>query len=107
MTSEERTKMIGLVERTKKIGKYLIIFRGTLRDIWTKEGRRKRLWYAVSVHLKERGNLIEGVGDFDNNRNHVLEKYRNMKTVSDVHRFLHEVNPTERPLAYHDRRLRY
>ncbi len=94
------------LERTKKIGKYLILFSETARDVWTKDGTRNRLWYSVSVHLRQKGALIEN-GDFDNNRTHALEKYRNIKTVSDVHRYLHEINPTQRPLNHYDGRLKY
>lgn len=98
-------------ERTKKIGKYLILLTGRIYDVWTKNGYSKQSIYEVSVHLKQKGNVIE-TSLFDNpnrmaNREKAITSYRNMRTVSDVHKFLYEINTTERPLNHYDRRLRY
>ncbi len=93
-------------EKSKKIGKYLILLTGRIHDVWTKKGTEKQSIYEVSVHLRQKGNVIE-VGTYDNNKELALTIYRNMKTVSDVHKYLHEVNPTERPLRYSDARMIY
>jgi hypothetical protein len=92
-------------KRTKKIGIYFILFYGIVKDTWTTQGTRQRMFYEVSVHLKQKGALIER-GDFDN-REGALNAYRNMKTVSDVHKYLHRLNPTDRPLKHYDGRLKY
>ncbi len=102
--------IIGLLEKSKKIGKYRII----LSD----HGRyMKSTFYEVSVHLNQKTmyltkNAIIGSRIFDSNnrmpdRGHAVETYTGMKTVSDVHRFLHEVNPTDRPLHPSDGRMTY
>ncbi len=92
-------------ERTKKIGKFFILFSGIVKDIWTKCGTKQQPYYEVSVHLKKKGVLIER-GDFSD-RNSALNTYRGLKRVSDVHKFLNALNPTDRPLRHSDGRLRY
>jgi hypothetical protein len=107
------------IEKSKKIGKYLILLSGGIQNVWTKTGTDKLSVYEVSVHLRQptmfltKGCLIE-TGMFADtgvsqsvNREHALNAYKNMKTVSDVHKYLHGLNPTDRPLHPSDARLKY
>ncbi|MDD5454000.1 MAG: hypothetical protein PHW62_00670 [Candidatus Ratteibacteria bacterium] len=86
-------------ERTKTIGKYLILFMGFIK------GTRQTQFYEVSVHLKNNYTQVER-GNYTD-KEMALNAYRRMKRVSDVHKFLNALNPTDRPLRNNDARMLY
>lgn len=73
-------------EKQKKIGKFLITLEGNLRDTWSSLGLRSITWYEVIVYFGQKKWVIDK--ESYDNKALAIKAYSNIKTVSDVHKYL-------------------